>query len=148
MKLFVCGKVGSHAVVRINTERAHVRFACFRQLPAEPGRGPCCRGVRMARWQGIPLPSDGLARLSLTLTPGQRLPFAASIILLFQERYVDETRPCVLAIGYWLFSPQPNSLETHLDYCMSAVSSFFFLFFFLLSGPQAVSGLQCLILTC
>lgn len=136
MKVFICGKVGSHTVVRINTERAHVCFACFLQQPAKQATPRTRTVTLLPRRQNVPSAgcpaglwsSDGHACSSLALIPGHRVPFATSIILPFQEHYVDETRPCV-TFGYWLFFPQHNSLETQLDFCMSAVFSFFFFCF-------------------
>ena len=145
MKLFICGKLGSHGVVRINTERAHVCFANSlqnRRLPEQDGDPAAAETV--SRRQGVPLPSEGHAHLSLALIPGQRLPFATSIILPFQECYVDETRPCViLGIGYFSLG---IILWRHI--WIVACQQFPHFSCFLLSGPQGVSGLQCSILTC
>ena len=114
-----------------------------RRLPEQDGDPAAVETV--SRRQGVLLPSEGHARLSLALIPGQRLPFATSIILPFQECYVDETRPCViLGIGFFSLS---IILWRHI-WIIACQQFLHFSFFFLLSGPQGVSELQRLILTC
>jgi len=149
MKLFICGKVGAHAVVRINTERAHVCFACFCQQPAKQatprtGRWPCCGGDSVPS-AGCPAALWGPRPPLSCPHPWSALAFCHIDNSAF-SRMLCRWNQTLCDFGYWFFFPQHNSLETHLDYCMSAVSSFFF--FFLLSGPQGVSELQRLILTC